>query len=1214
MSPEDPSFDPSALPTTAGGYARRHLGAYLTGAVFLACCPLAMNRIDWLSKTTVDRIFAPSTTAHAALVPGLIMIGLGFVAFWLRLASRWFLFNVGRDVEYELRSQLLHKLHRLGQSFYRVMSTGDVMSRATNDVGQVRLLFGFGVLNIFNIAFASTSAMQVMLSISGRLTAAAFVTMPVLLVSTNIFSRLMFAVARTTQESLSKLGDLAQRHFAGIRVVRSFAIEGFAESRFAQATQRYLGLALRLARIRGAMFPAIGALSAISMLIVAWYGASLLRRGPAHHGISDGDLFAYKMARARKASPHAAFGMALSIVQRGRACFQRIKEILDREPEIAEPANPAAHAAPAMTGLTVSHLSYTSGARPILSDVSFELPAGRSLAIVGRTGSGKSTLAQLLVRLLPTPQGTVFLDSRDLCELPRPTLRERIGYAQQDPFLFSTSVADNVAIGLDLPPGTSIPDGELNAALRDAQIAGEVARLPAGSQTLVGERGLQLSGGQRQRVALARALVSHTPLLVLDDPLSAVDARTEAAILDALRRRAELRSIVLITNRVAAAARCDRVLVLDNGRIAQAGTHAELVGQPGLYATLAEEQRVEHELEALGTPASAPTVDADADATSNRAVVSDDVIESRDMRLIGLLWPFLKQERFYVITGLVLLGMLVLLGLLRPLAIGNLIAAAKTSTPLVRPGLLLLALLIGINLHVFGQTAATQVAGARSMATLRMHVFRFTDRLGMRLFDRTAVGRLVTRVTNDIEAIGELFAMGVFNAIGDLASLVLIVGMMMTLDYKLALIAFAAVPATLLIVVLVRRRARQAYRDIRTKTAQLNAMLNEQLTGVAVVQAFGREEAMAAQFDTVNSGYREANKRAILSESSIDAAVEMVQTICLASALLWAARERGMGQMITFATVVTFSQYLRQFFEPVGMLTQRYTVLQSGLASSERVFQFLDSADLEPEGIASADELAALSPAPGAEVFALDHVGFGYREDLPVLFDVSLHAHAGERIAIVGPTGAGKSTIAQLLLRLYDVDRGEIRVLGRDVRKWPRRELRRVFSVVPQVVAVFSGTLLENIALGDPEPDLARAEAALAKLGVSDFFLRREGGLDARVDERGLNFSVGERQLLSFARAVYHDAPVVLLDEATASIDSATEASIQRALDGLMAGRTSLVIAHRLSTIESADRILVFQHGRIVESGRHEQLIADGGLYARLHALQVAKAQVAGAA
>jgi ATP-binding cassette subfamily B protein len=315
---------------------------------------------------------------------------------------------------------------------------------------------------------------------------------------------------------------------------------------------------------------------------------------------------------------------------------------------------------------------------------------------------------------------------------------------------------------------------------------------------------------------------------------------------------------------------------------------------------------------------------------------------------------------------------------------------------------------------------------------------------------------------------------------------------------------------------------------------------------------------------------------------------------------------------ITFALLVTFTQYIRQFFEPVSMLSQRYTLLQSAMAGAERIFELLDEKDVVPP--ARPPEECAV-PGPADEAIWLEHVDFEYKPGVPVLRDVTFGARAGERIALVGATGAGKSTVASLLLRLYEPEKGTVRVLGRDVRGYDPHELRRRFSVVPQDVFLFPGTVLSNIAISDETPDRARAEQALRRIGAHELFERRGAAdgcgnaLDARVDERGQNFSAGERQLLAFARAVYRDAPLLVLDEATASVDSDTEARLQRALEEVIRGRTALVIAHRLSTIRAADRIVVFHKGRVVEQGTHDELLAKGEVYARLYRMHFAHEQ-----
>jgi ATP-binding cassette subfamily B multidrug efflux pump len=586
-----------------------------------------------------------------------------------------------------------------------------------------------------------------------------------------------------------------------------------------------------------------------------------------------------------------------------------------------------------------------------------------------------------------------------------------------------------------------------------------------------------------------------------------------------------------------------------------------------------------------------------------------------DGRLLRRLWPFVKPHRRFIVVSLATLVVIASVGLVRPLLLGDVVrrGAAHDPSGLLRDGVGLSLLLVVSQGLSFVQMYSMQIAGARATADLRSSIFEFFQRLRLRYYDRTPVGRLVTRATNDVDAVAELFASGALNAMGDLIALVGIVAMMLALDWKLSIVSFLALPVVGLIVNYVRGRSRTAYRDVRARTARLNAFLNEQVSGIAVVQAFVREAAMAAEFDEINASYRDANKNAIYYEAVLDASIEMVGTFCIAS-ILWFAGLRRIGDhTITFALLVTFTQYIRQFFEPVSLLSQRYTLLQSAMAGAERIFELLDETDVVPAALAAAE----CAPAgPSDEAMALEHVDFEYKPGVPVLRDVSLVAKRGERIALVGATGAGKTTVAGLLLRLYEPQGGGVRVLGRDVRSYEPQDLRRRFAVVPQDVFLFPGTILSNIAVADEVPDRARAEEALRRIGALELFDRRasgaaEGGsgLDARVDERGMNFSVGERQLLAFARAVYRDAPLLVLDEATASVDSDTEARLQRALEEVIRGRTALVIAHRLSTIRAADRIVCFHKGRVVEAGTHDELLAHGGVYARLYRMQSAHEQ-----
>jgi ATP-binding cassette subfamily B multidrug efflux pump len=565
-----------------------------------------------------------------------------------------------------------------------------------------------------------------------------------------------------------------------------------------------------------------------------------------------------------------------------------------------------------------------------------------------------------------------------------------------------------------------------------------------------------------------------------------------------------------------------------------------------------------------------------------------------DARLATRLWAFVRPHRrlLYLATASILVT--ATSSLLRPLVMLKTIddgIMRSDARALLHGALVLAGLLLIEQLLAFVQTYSMQIAGARAIAGLRSHIFRFLQTLRLSYFDRQPVGRLVTRVGNDTDAILELFASGALNAVGDLVRLIGIVALMLALDSHLALVAFAAAPPVTLLVIAVRGRAREAYRSIRSTTSRLNATLNEQITGVSVVQAFNRQAAARAEFDRINGAYRDAYMRSLKYEATQDAAIETIAALCLASIVLYLGY-----RPVSFGTVVAFNAYLIQFFEPISALAQRYTQLQSAMAGAERVFELLDVN--EPD----AGLRTGTSPDPGY-AFTLEAVDFAYRPGVFVLHGVSLHARPGEKIALVGPTGSGKSTIASLLLRLYDAQTGVVRVFGDDVTTLGRQELRRRFSVVPQDLVLFPGSVADNIAAGD-KPDLVRVEQVLRRLGAFELLASRHHGLEAPVLEQGSNFSAGERQLIAIARALYRDAPIVVLDEATASIDSDTELRVQRASERLLAGRTALIIAHRLSTIRAADRIIVLQRGRVVEQGTHAELLAAGKVYAKLYELQ----------
>jgi ATP-binding cassette subfamily B protein len=523
------------------------------------------------------------------------------------------------------------------------------------------------------------------------------------------------------------------------------------------------------------------------------------------------------------------------------------------------------------------------------------------------------------------------------------------------------------------------------------------------------------------------------------------------------------------------------------------------------------------------------------------------------------------------------------------------------------------ASLIAAFVLQYGQTLLTAWLGQRVQYDLRREIFAKLQRLGLPFYDRNPVGRLMTRVTSDVEVLNELFSSGVVTVFGDIFTLVFIVGAIVLLDWRLALVTLAVMPFVVLTAAAFRARIRDAYRDIRVRLARINAFLQEHITGMSVIQLFGREPDAHDRFRAVNSAYLDAHLRSIRYYALFFPVIELLTAISLA-AIIWYGGASVLGGTMTVGVIAAFLQYARRFFRPIQDLSEKYNMLQGAMASSERIFRLLDAS----EATESTGTRAPVTPVRGRIEFR--NVWFAYRTrggalatvDSPdpdwVLRDVSFVAEPGQRVAVVGHTGAGKTTLIGLLLRFYEPQRGEILLDGEPIRTLDVNALRRSMSLVLQDVFLFSRSVAENIRLGRDDIDDARVHEAATRVGAAAFIARLPGGYDHVVSERGASLSVGERQLLSFARALAYDPAVLILDEATSSVDSALEQHIERALDTLMRGRTSLVIAHRLSTVHNADHILVLHHGELREEGTHEQLLARGGLYAKLHALQFASA------
>ena len=499
------------------------------------------------------------------------------------------------------------------------------------------------------------------------------------------------------------------------------------------------------------------------------------------------------------------------------------------------------------------------------------------------------------------------------------------------------------------------------------------------------------------------------------------------------------------------------------------------------------------------------------------------------------------------------------------------------------------------------QTWTMQLTGQRIMFDLRMAIYGHLQRLDVRYYDRNPVGRLMTRVTSDVDVLNDLFTSGVVTIFGDVFTLVGIMGMMLIMDWRLALVSFAVLPLIALVTQWFRRNVRESYRVVRGWIARINAFLQENITGMSTVQLFRRERLNFERFDEIDRRHRDANIESIFYYAVFYPAIEAIAA--LASALIiWYGGGNVMTGALTLGTLAAFLQYSQRFYRPISDMSEKFNILQSAMASSERIFKLLD----EPIAITDpvAPKLAEEQRGGLAGHISFDHVWFAYNEGDWVLRDVSFDVKPGERLGIVGATGSGKTTLINLLLRFYDVQRGRILVDGVDIREMTLADLRGLFSLVLQDVHLFSGTIADNIRLGDASMDDERVERAARAVHADQFIERLPGRYRAPVAERGASLSVGQKQLLSFARALAFEPRILVLDEATSSVDTETELLIRDALETLMAGRTTIAIAHRLSTIQDMDKILVLHKGVVREAGTHQELLGARGIYFKLFQLQ----------